>query len=124
MLKTAVFTICRLYKWVVMHVGHINAPTTFMQTINNLWSNMLDSSIAIFLNNILLYSHILKEHFTLLENILAYLQQFIFYCKLKKYSFLCNSTAFLGFDITPKGMCISDLKVQSLKKWFIPTTVK
>ena len=48
----------------------------------------------------------------------------MFYCKLKKCSFLHNSKKFLSFDITPKGMHISDLKVQSLNVWPVPTTVK
>ena len=31
---------------------------------------------------------------------------------------------FLSFDMMPEGMRISDLKVQSLSKWPVPTTVK
>ena len=49
----------------------MNAPATFMQTMNNLFSNMLDSSIAVFLDDILMYLCIVKEHFTLLEKVLV-----------------------------------------------------
>ena len=113
-----------LYKWVVMPMGLTNAPATFMQTMNNLFSDMLDSGMAVFLDDILVYLCMVTEHFTLLEKVLACLHQYTFYCKLKKCSFLCNSTIFLGFDITPEGMHISDLKVQSLNEWPVPTTVK
>ena len=102
----------------------MNAPASFMQTIKNLFSNMLDSGMAVFLDDILVYSCMVKEHFILLKKILALLYQYIFYCKLKKCSYLYNSMIFLGFDITPKSMHISDLKVQSLDKWPVPTTVK
>ena len=80
--------------------------------------------MAVFLDNILVYSGMVDKHFTLLEQVLAHLRQYTFYCKLKKCSFLRNSTTFLGFDIMPEGMCISDSKVQSLSKWPVPTTVK
>ena len=44
-----------LYEWVVMPMGLINAPATFMQTTNNLFSNMLDFGMVIFLDDILVY---------------------------------------------------------------------
>ena len=113
-----------LYKWVVMPMGLTNAPATFMHTMNSLFLDMLDSDVAVFLNNSLMYSGSVDKYFSLLEQVLALLHQYTFYCKLKKCSFLCNSTTLLGFDVTPEGMCISDLKVQSLSEWPIPTTLK
>ena len=113
-----------LYKWVIMPMGLMNAPAIFMQTMNNLFLDMLDSGIAVFLDNILVYSGTVGKHFMLLEQVLVCLHQYTFYCKLKKCSFLCNSTTFLGFNIMPEGMHISDLKVQSLSEWPVPTSVK
>ena len=95
-----------------------------MQAMNNLFSDMLDSGVAVFLDDILMYSGMVDKHFTLLEQVLVCLHQYMFYCKLKKCSFLHNSTIFLGFDVTPEGMCIGDSKVRSLSKWPVPTTVK
>ena len=105
-------------------MGLMNTPATFMQIMNNFFTNMLNFGIAVFLENILVYLHTVKEHFTLLKKIPVHLCQYTFYCKLKKCSFLCNSTEFLGFDITLDSMCISDLKVWSLKEWPVTTTVK
>ena len=55
------------YKWVVMPMGLTNAPATFIRTMNNLFSDMLDSGVAVFLDDILMYSCTVKEHFMLLE---------------------------------------------------------
>ena len=55
-----------------MPTGLMNAPATFMQTMNNLFSNMLDFSMAVFLDDILMYSYTVKEFFTLLKKVLAY----------------------------------------------------
>ena len=49
---------------------------------------------------------------------------YVFWYKLNKYSFLCNSTKFIGFNIIPKGMHISDSKVWSLNERLVPTIVK
>ena len=54
-------------------MGLTNAPATFMHTVNNLFYNILDSGMAVLLNNILLYSYTVKEHFTLLEEVVVYL---------------------------------------------------
>ena len=55
--KTVFLMRCGLYKWVIMPVGLMNAPAIFMQTMNNLFFNMLDSEMALFLDDILVYSH-------------------------------------------------------------------
>ena len=70
-LKTTFIMRYALYKWVVMPMGLSNAPATFMHTTNNLFSNILDYSMAVFLDDILMYSYTVKEHFTLLEKVLA-----------------------------------------------------
>ena len=101
----------------------MNAPTTFMQTMNNLFVDMLNKRVVVFLDDLLVYSTMKEEHFELLEKTFAYLCNHAFYCKLKKYSILQKTTTFLGFGINPKGMHISDVKMQSLKEWLNLTTV-
>ena len=86
----------------------------FMQTMNNLFMDMLDKGVVVFLDDVLIYITIVEEHFELLEKVFIYLYKYKFYCKLKKCSFLQRTTTFLGFDITPDGLQISDTKVQSL----------
>ena len=110
-LKTACLMRYGLYKWVIIPMGLMNAPATFMQTMNKLFSNMLDSGMAVFLADILMYSHMVQEYFILLEKVLVCLSQYTFYYKLKKCSFLHNNTIFLSFNVMFEGMCISDLKV-------------
>ena len=83
----------------------------FMQTMNNLFVDMLDKGVVVFLDNILIYSTIVEEQFKLLEKVFAYLHKYEYYCKLKKCSFLQRTTTFVGFDITPQGLQICDAKV-------------
>ena len=79
-LKTTFLTRYDLYQWVIMLMGLKNAPATFMWTMNNLFSNMLDSGVAVFLDDILIYSCMVKKHFMLLKKVLVCLCQYTFYC--------------------------------------------
>ena len=71
-----------------MPMGLINAPETFMQMMNNVFIDMLDKRVAIFLDYVLIYSIIAEEYSELLEKEFAFLCKHEFYCKLKKCSFL------------------------------------
>ena len=113
----------RLYKWFEIPIGLANEPATFMQTMNNLFVDLLDKIVVVILYNVPIYSMTSKEHFELMEKVFICLSKHTFYCKLKKCSFLCKTTTFLGFGITPESMHISDTKVQCLKEWLKPTTI-
>ena len=53
-------------------------PATFMHTMNNLFSDLLESGMAVHLDNNLVYFCIVKEFFTLLEKVLACLYWYTF----------------------------------------------
>ena len=60
--KTA-FRICyRSFEWSIIHFSFINTPTAFQQFMNNIFSNLLDVCIVIYLNNILIYLNNMSEH--------------------------------------------------------------
>ena len=71
-----------------MPMGLTNIPAPFMQTMNNLFVDLLDNRVLLFLDNILIYSTMVEEHFKLLDMEFAHLYKYEFYCKLKKCSFL------------------------------------
>ena len=69
-------------------MGLMNAPAMFMRMMNNLFEDMLDQGVVVFLNDMLIYSTTSEGHFKLLEKVFMHLQRYKFYCKLKKCSFL------------------------------------
>ena len=107
-----------------MPMGLTNAPAMFMQMMNNLFKDMLDQGVVVFLNDMLMYSTTSEGHFKLLEKVFVHLQRYGFYYKLKKCSFLQQTTNFLGFNISPEGLQISNAKIRSLKEWPKPTTIQ
>ena len=97
-------------------MGLTSVPAMFMRMMNNLFEDILDQGVVVFLDDMLIYSTMLEGYFKLLEKVFAHLRRYKFYCKLKKYSFLQWTTTFLGFDISPEELQISDAKIRSLKE--------
>ena len=56
-----------------MPMGLTNAPVKFMRSMNNLFSKILNSGMVVFLDNILIFFFMVKEHFMLLKKVLVYL---------------------------------------------------
>ena len=71
-----------LYEWIIIPKGLNNSPTAFIHTMSNLFSDILDSGMVVFLDNIFIYSCTMKEHYIL--KVLAHLHQCILYCNLFK----------------------------------------
>ena len=69
-------------------MGLTNAAAMFIKTMNYLSMDMLDKRVVAFLDDVLVYSTIVEEHFKLLEQVLTHLCKHAFYCKPKKCSFL------------------------------------
>ena len=62
-----------------MPMGLMNTPATFIQMMNNLLMDLLDNGVLVFLDDMLLYSIIVEEHFKLLEKVFACLCKYKFY---------------------------------------------
>lgn len=60
--KTAFHTCYESYKWLVMPFGLSNAPAAFQHFANTVFTNMLDVSIIMYLDDILIYSRDLTSH--------------------------------------------------------------
>ena len=71
-----------------MPIGLKNVPETFIRMMNNLLEDMLDKGVVVFLDDVLIYSTMVEQHFSLLEKLFACFCKYEFYCKLKKCSFL------------------------------------
>ena len=60
--KTAFRTHYGSFEWSVMPFGLTNAPAAFQQFMNDIFSDLLDICIMIYLDNILIYSNNMSEH--------------------------------------------------------------
>ena len=106
-----------------MPFGLTNAPATFMSTMNSIFHNVLDESVVVFLDDILVYSKTLQDHAQHLQQTLQILRDNQFYGKLSKCEFCSNSIEFLGHIITPDGIAPDPKKIKAVTDWPVPTSV-
>ena len=60
--KTVFCTRYGSFKWCVMPFGLTNAPAAFQRFMNDIFSDMLDVCILIYLDDILIYSDNMEQH--------------------------------------------------------------
>ena len=74
-LKTAFRTRYGHYEYLVMSFGLTNVPTIFMDYMNRVFRPYLDQFVMVFIDDILIYSKIEKEHEQHLKNMLQILKE-------------------------------------------------
>ncbi|GJR54475.1 putative nucleotidyltransferase, ribonuclease H [Tanacetum coccineum] len=94
--KTAFRTRYGHYEFVVMPFGLTNALTIFMDLMNRVCRPMLDKSVIVFIDDILVYSKSKEEHEAHLREVLETLRKERLYAKFAKCEFWLQEIQFLG----------------------------
>ena len=121
--KTAFHCHYGLFEYQVMPFGLCNAPGTFQHFINDTFHNFLDNFLVSYLDDLLIYSNTLKEHKCHVRLVLEWLQATGLYLKPSKCEFHLQTISFLGYIITPEGIHMDPVKVNSILSWPTPTCV-
>ena len=83
-----------------MSFGLTNAPATFIDLMNRVFEEYLDKFVIIFIDNILVYSSIVKEHKLHLKIVLEKLREKKLNAKFSKYEFWLGKVIFLGHVVS------------------------
>ena len=92
--------------------------------MNNIFSNLLDVYVMIYLNDILIYLNNMSEHYQHMKEVLKYLHKAGLYAKAEKCEFHSESVEYLEYILFPSGLIISDNKVKIIQDWPEPKKVK
>ncbi|QRW27793.1 Retrotransposable element Tf2 protein [Rhizoctonia solani] len=122
--KTAFRTKYGLYKSLVMTFGLTNAPAAFQHFMNELFKDLLDVCVIIYLDDILIYSKDDASHTQHVHKVLWRLMENQLFCKAFKCTFHITSVEYLGIIVSDKGFSLDKLKIQAIQEWPVPTKVK
>ena len=92
--------------------------------MNNIFSDLLDVCVVIYLNNILIYLNNMSEHYWHIKEVLKHLCKADLYAKAEKCEFHSKLVEYLGYILSPSGFTMSDDKVKTIQDWPEPKKVK
>ena len=118
--KTAFRTRYGHYEFLVMSFGLTNAPAAFMDLMNRVCKSMLDKSVIVFIDDILIYSKDEAEHARHLYEVLETLRKEKLYAKFSKCAFWLREVQFLGHVINANGVLVDPSKIEAVAKWNPP----
>ena len=112
------------YHFNKMAMGLRNSPCTFQRCLNSVLSGLGTVGVLLYLDDLLLYSECVEDHFYLLEKVLDKLKKTGLKINLKKCKFFRTQVLHLGHLITSQGIRPDPDKLEKLPDWPKPTTLK
>ena len=80
--------------------------------MNNIFSDLLDVYVVIYLDDILIYSNNMSEHHQHVKEVLKCLYKTGLYAKVEKCKFHSKSVEYLEYILFPSDLTMSDNKVK------------
>ena len=121
--KTAFCTNLGQWEYLVMPFGLCNAPSTFQRLMNEVFKQEINSFVLVYLDDILIYSRSIEEHWGHLQHALDKLRRARLYGRLHKCEFLKDKVDYLGFEVGHDGIRTSPEKVRAILDWPRPQSV-
>ena len=122
--KTAFRTRYGHYEFNVMPFGLTGAPGTFQSLMNDIFRDMLDICVIVYLDDILVFSRTKEEHHEHLHKVLQRLQEHQLYVKGSKCQFFTDTIEYLGHIIGPDGVKPNSDLIKAIQNFPQPETLK
>jgi len=83
--------------------------------MNNIFSDLLDVCVMIYLDNILIYSNNMSKHHQHVKEVLKYLRKIGFYAQAEKCEFHSKLVEYLRYILSSSGLTMSNNKVNIIQ---------
>ena len=100
-----------------MPFGLMNASAVFQWFVNTVFTDLLDVSIVVYLDDILIFSQDKASHKEHVREALQCLCKHGLYAKPEKCKFNTESTEYLGYQLSLTSLTMSLDKVQTILDW-------
>ena len=107
-----------------MPFGLSNAPASFQRFMNDVFADLLDINVLVYLDDILIYSDNLEEHRKHVKEVLRRLRKHGLFARSDKCEFHKSEVEYLGYIISGEGLKMSEDKIKVIQDWPVPRKVK
>jgi len=98
-----------------MPFGLTNAPVAFQRFMNDIFSNLLDVCVVIYLDNIFIYLNNMSEQYQHIKEILKCLCKTGLYAKAEKCEFYFKLVEYLEYILSSSGLTMYNDKVKIIQ---------
>ena len=92
--------------------------------MNNIFSDLLDICVMIYLDDILIYSNNMSKHHWYVKEVLKHLYKIGLYAKAEKCEFYSESVEYLGYILSLSSLTMSNDKIKIIQNWLESKKVK
>ena len=121
--KTAFTTPFGHYEFKLLSFGLTNAPASFQGVMNRIFGRRLDDFMAVYLDDILVFSKNAKDHLKHLDLVLGSVRRHKLLAKLSKCVWGVNGLPFLGHVLSADGISVDPKKADAVEEWPAPKNV-
>ena len=107
-----------------MPFGLTNAPAVFQNWLNDIFRDLLDRGVLVYLDDILVYAKTREEHDAILTEVLKRMKENSLFARRDKCVFLADEVEYLGHIVSTNGVKMDKSKIQSIAAWPAPRNVK
>ena len=122
--KTAFVTSQGLFEYNVLPMGLCNSPGVFQSLMNDTFRDYLDQFVLVFLDDIVVHSDTLEDHERHLRLALQRLREQRLCAKLSKSALCQTEVEFLGHYVGRNGLRVMEDKIEAVRDWPVPTTMR
>eukprot|EP00794_Sanderia_malayensis_P010600 gene10600-biopygen7736 len=122
--KTAFISHAGLYEYNVMSFGLTNAPPSFQRLMTRVLHGLDWKICLIYIDDIIVFSSTFEDHLTRLGLVFDRLRAANLKLKRSKCHFARSSVNFLGFVVSSEGLLPDPDKLDAVKSFPTPTSVK
>ncbi len=122
--KTAFTTPFGILSTAVCLLEVCNGPSTFQRLMQTTMGDLIFQIMLVYLDDILVYAPTFPEHLQRLEIVFKRLKETGLKVKPEKCHFLQKEVIFLGHQVSAQGIATDPGKIEAVKEWKVPKTVK
>ncbi|MBW0535857.1 hypothetical protein O181_075572 [Austropuccinia psidii MF-1] len=98
------------FEYLVMPFGLTNTPSSFQNLVNDIFPDLLDVYVVVYLNDIMVFSKSEEEHVTHVSTVPSRLRANNLFAKASKCLFNVSSVEYLGYVVSSEGLKMDQAK--------------